>query len=61
MSTPRSISGNVSEGGGPLPDVIVEVADEDDNTVAPTTTDEDGNYVFSEIIPGEYTAVARPI
>ena len=54
-SNKGSISGNVSEDGGePLPDVIIELLDENRNPLSITTTDNDGNYMFQDVPPGKY-------
>lgn len=52
-----SITGNVSEEGGePLPDVTSELVDEDENSIATTSTDNQGNYIYSDVAPVQFTA-----
>jgi uncharacterized repeat protein (TIGR01451 family)/fimbrial isopeptide formation D2 family protein len=39
----------------PLPGVVVVLLDSDGDEVATTTTDADGLYLFSDLLPGDYT------
>ena len=54
-----SLSGNVShenrEGIYPMAGVTLILYDENGNEVARTTTDENGNYHFGGLVPGNYT------
>ena len=55
-----SLSGNVSHEDGdgnlhPIKDVTIVLYDENGNEVARTTTDENGNYEFRDLTPGNYT------
>jgi protocatechuate 3,4-dioxygenase beta subunit len=61
-----TISGNVSEdtdnddvADTPIADVTITLLDENGEEVATTTTDEDGNYEFTGVEPGDYTVVEQ--
>ena len=61
---PGSIQGNVlqdtnNDGNGDtaIADVELTLLDSDGNTIATTTTDTNGNYVFDNLLPGNYTVV----
>jgi len=58
---PASLSGNVSDClvGMPLSDVTVQLLDATGNVIKTTTTDDEGNYDFTGLTPGQTYGVAE--
>jgi len=61
---PGTITGSVLEdvdnndtGNIPIPGVTVTLVDSNGNVVGTTTTDQNGNYTFTDVPPGNYTLV----
>ena len=62
--TPSSLGGNVGantpDGGKVgIPDVTIQLFDADGNLVAETLTDENGDYEFTDLAPGDYSIVEQ--
>ncbi len=62
--TTGAITGNVTEdtdndgtGDVPMEDIVILLLDENGTLVDSTTTDENGDFIFPEVIPGDYTVV----
>ena len=52
--------GTYDDGEPPIAGVTVQLLDAEGDVVAVTTTDEDGRYRFTDLLPGTYTVVIDP-
>ena len=53
-------NGTYDDGEPPIAGVTVQLLDAEGDVVAVTTTDEDGRYRFTDLLPGTYTVVIDP-
>ena len=49
--------GDFADSDGPIAGVTISLLDENGNVIATTTTDSNGDYIFTGLLPGDYTVV----